>query len=217
MLISHSKKFIFIHNYKVAGTSVRDALNKYANRSFLRSPFKDKVALVVGKYPKIYSEQFDGHITASELKSKIPDKIFNSYFKFGFVRNPWDWQVSLYTYMLKDETHYQHKLIKSMRNFEAYLDWRVNRDLHFQHDFFYRDDTCLVDFIGKIENLNADFNFVSGKIGIHEKLGHLKKSRENNSIEEYYSQKTIDLVNEVFIKDITLFGYVKPELYLTPA
>jgi len=111
MIISHSKKFIFVHNYKVAGTSITDSLLKYSNPSFLGSSFADKIAIMLGRYPRIYANQFEGHVKAPELKRKLPKIIFDSYYKFGFVRNPWDWQVSLYTYMLKDETHHQHQLL----------------------------------------------------------------------------------------------------------
>ncbi len=103
MIISHAKKFIFIHNYKVAGTSIHNALNKYNNPSFWGSTLVDKIRLLTKRHPAIYTKEFEWHISAKELKYKLPANIYDSYFKFGFVRNPWDWQVSLYTYMLKNE------------------------------------------------------------------------------------------------------------------
>ena len=117
MIISHQKKFIFIHNYKVAGTSIRQSLELYDYNTINNSTYLDKLKFFLGISPKVCSSQFEGHITAVELKDKIPHKIFNDYYKFGFVRNPWDWQVSLYKYMLKLESHPQHTLIKSMKNF----------------------------------------------------------------------------------------------------
>ena len=47
-------------------------------------------------------------------------KVFEEYFKFGFVENPWDWQVSLYTFMLKDAKHHQHEFVKSLKDFDEY-------------------------------------------------------------------------------------------------
>lgn len=213
MVISHSKKFIFIHNYKVAGTSMRQALKKYHDQSFLRSPLSHKLKLMLGIYPSIYSNQFDGHITANELKSKLPSEIFENYFKFGFVRNPWDWQVSLYTYMLKDEGHYQHEFIKSLGSFENYLQWRVEKELRLQKRFFYdSEDNLLVDYVGKIETIGDDLDKISEKLGLDIQLPHLKKSRKDSSFRQYYTQETIDLVNEAFADDIQAFGYKKPEL-----
>jgi hypothetical protein len=212
MIISHSKKFIFVHNYKVAGTSVQGALKKYGNQSFLRSGIPDMIMLTLGKYPKIFSSQFDGHITAVELKQKLPKEVFDNYYKFGFVRNPWDWQVSLYTFMLGLESHHQHQLVKSLKDFDEYIEWRVDKDLHLQKDFFYESDTCLVDFIGKMESLNDDFGVVLNKIGVESTLPHLNKSRKDGGFMKYYSQKSIDIVSEAFRADIELFGYETPVL-----
>src|ERR1700758_1505800 len=122
MIISHRKKFIFIHNYKVAGTSIHQALRKYNNPSFLGSILLDKLRLLAKKHPAIYAQDFEWHINAKELRDKLPANVFNSYFKFGFVRNPWDWQVSLYTYMLKAKDHRDHTFIKSLKNFDEYIE-----------------------------------------------------------------------------------------------
>lgn len=213
MLISHTKKFIFIHNYKVAGTSIRNTLNKYNDHSFKHSSCRQKLLLMFGKYPNIYSNNFDAHISADELKYKLPASVFEQYFKFGFVRDPWDWQVSLYTYALKLETHFQHALIKKMKNFDDYIKWRINEDLHLQKSFFYDNkDNCLVDFIGKIEYLNQDFSTICNQINVNEKLQHLNKSRENNNYLPLYSEKSIELVYNAFREDVDLFNYAKPKL-----
>src|SRR6478609_5034924 len=161
MLISHSKKFIFIHNYKVAGTSIETALNHYGTASSRPSGFKAKALGILKNHTRLFSEDFPAHIHACDLKEQIPGKIFDNYFRFGFVRNPWDWQVSLYTFMLKDMNHHQHKLIKSFKNFDEYIDWRINKDLHLQKDFFYdKEGNCLMSFIGKFETIEHDMNYI---------------------------------------------------------
>lgn len=201
-----------MHNYKVAGTSVRDALQPYAAISFRQSPLADKPQLLLGMIPRIYSNNFPGHISAKALKEKLPAKVFNSYFKFGFVRNPWDWQVSLYRFMLKLEDHHQHELIKSMKSFDEYIDWRINHDLHLQKDFFYDEQgTLLIDYVGKLETLNDDFQDICDKIGITASLGHLNQSRQDSFL-KYYNPTTIALVAEAFREDVETFGYSIPKL-----
>lgn len=213
MIISHSKKFIFIHNYKVAGTSVRDTFSKYNNRTFLSSRLPDKLKIITGEYPKIYSAQFDHHIKAPELKRTLDSEIFNEYFKFGLVRNPWDWQVSLYKFMLKRKDHWQHELAKKFKGFDDYLDWRVNEDLHLQKEFFYEENQCLMDYIGKMETLDNDFPKICERLEVKLNLTHKNKSRPvNEGFKKYYSQKTIDMVDEAFSDDIKLFDYDKPIL-----
>lgn len=208
MLISHSKKFIFIHNYKVAGTSIETALNHYGSSYSSSSGIKNKLIYFLKNYPKLSSADFPAHIRACELKQQIPENIFNSYFRFGFVRNPWDWQVSLYTFMLKDVAHHQHKLIKSFKNFDEYINWRVNSDLHLQKDFFYdRDGQCLMNFIGKFETIENDMKSIFRRFALSASLPHLNKSREHPDYRHFYNPASARLVQEAFRDDIATFGY----------
>jgi hypothetical protein len=212
MLVSHSKKFIFIHNYKVAGNSVNDALSKYTSDGRNLNPI-EKLGKRAGILPKHYPYLFPWHLTASQVRDKMKGSgIFESYYKFGFVRNPWDWQVSLYTFMLKTTSHAQHRFIKKMKNFEEYIDWRINRDLHLQRDAFYDDDVCLMDFIGKIEKIDRDFAVICRHLGIEEQIPHKNRSRANNDFSPYYTQKSIDAIYEAYYQDIITFGYDKPVL-----
>lgn len=213
MIVSHSKKFIFVHNYKVAGTSVRRALKPYNHHSIIQSPFGDQFKFLFGVYPWVFSSNFDHHIDAKTLKKQMNPEIFNAYYKFGFVRNPWDWQVSLYKFMLKLETHHQHELVKSFSGFEEYLDWRINEDLHLQKDFFYEDGENLMDYIGKMEDLAENFQEICQKLNINTTLKHFNASREKNDhFSRYYTKETAELVNQAFKEDIELFGYSKPDL-----
>jgi len=213
MVISHRKKFIFVHNYKVAGTSLRRSLRKYDDKSPLKSPLQSKLPLLFGIYPRIYSNNYPTHITTAELKEQLPLEIFESYYKFGFVRNPWDWQVSLYSFMCKNEKHFQHELAKSMSGFEEYIHWRVNEEVRLQRRFFYDEDgNCLVDHIGKIENLADELGFLSNKLNLNLRLHHLNKSRDDNKYKKMYTKETLDMVTNAFKEDIETFGYEIPEL-----
>ncbi len=210
MLVSHSKKFIFIHNYKVAGNSVNDVLSKYTLDG-RKLNATEKLAKRAGILPKHYPDPFPWHLTASQLRDKMKGSgIFESYYKFGFVRNPWDWQVSLYTFMLKTTSHVQHRLIKKMNNFDEYIDWRINHDLHLQREAFYDDDICLMDFIGKMEKIDRDFGIICRHLGIEEKISHKNRSRADNDFYPYYTKKSIDAIYQAYYQDIITFGYDKP-------
>lgn len=202
MIISHSKKFIFIHIYKVAGTSISTALRRY---NHLPSKL-NRLKSVLKIYPRVYSRDFNGHITAKELRRSIPN-YFDQYFKFAFVRNPWDWQVSLYHFAKQNKEHHQHKLISKM-NFEEYIDWRVHEDLHLQKDFINDDeDNSLVNFVGKFEQLQSDFQTICNHLTIKDCCLLHKKKSEHLAYQNYYSQKTKSIVEEAFRDDITLFKY----------
>ena len=118
MILSHKKKFIFIHIYKVAGLSIRQVLYKYDDQVFKDFPVLDNIKFFIGRHSQLFTHLSSTHIKASELKSKLDKNVFNNYFKFSFVRNPWDWQVSLYHFMLQYPRHKQHLIVKKMKSFK---------------------------------------------------------------------------------------------------
>ena len=200
MLISYSHRFIFIHVYKVAGVSIRDALRTYTTQRPWYQPLMKKIG-------RPSPDNFLAHATANEIKHRLPKHIYNNFFKFAFVRNPWDWQVSLFVYMLEKKDHFQHDLIKSMLSFDEYIEWRISKDKHLQKDFVTdTDGSLIVDFIGKYETLDNDFVRVCNEIGIKANLPHLNKSSRVH-YKEYYNEKTINLVYEAFKEDIEFFNY----------
>jgi hypothetical protein len=209
MVISHEHKFIFVHNYKVAGNSIRAALTPVAHMSFRESSVRDKLKFVLGQYPRVFSRNFRRHTRGYLLREQLPPGMFDQYYTFGFVRNPWDWQVSLYSYMLSNPKHKQHDLITSMRSFDEYVEWRVSDDLHLQKEFFYDENgrgDCIVDFVGRFEQIREDFQSVMRHLGLDVKLPHTNRS-PHKPYTEYYTQRTADLIFDAFRPDCQTFGY----------
>lgn len=210
MVLSNKNKYIFIHAPKVAGQSVSVALLKGTYPWMPVPHYLQKIKSAIGYRTPFFPNMFTAHIRAEDLKAAIPEK-FEEYYKFGFVRNPWDWQVSLYSYTVKNPRHYQHKLIAGMKDFDEYLEWRLNEDLFLQKQWFFdKEGNFLMDFVGKMENLNQDFAHICQNINIQAELPHINQSRKDNKIHKFYTQKTIDLVYEAFKEDVVAFNYTKP-------
>lgn len=201
-IISHSKKFIFFHNYKVAGSSISNVLSKYEPHYWIRTVLR--AARYKTYHPALAN--FTQHASAIDVRKLVDPETFDSYYKFTFVRNPWDWQVSLYHYMLQKKNHFQHDLIKGM-NFEDYIDWRVNHNLKTQCQRFKDSDgNTLVDFIGRFENLEDDFGKVCDLLSIERRLPH-KNPSKHQTYRDYYNDRTRELVRDAFADDIALFDY----------
>lgn len=204
-IVSHKRKYIFIHNYRTGGTSLRQALRQERQ---LSERVRDKVS----EFGIIASSEswqtFRKHALAQEVRCRIGTDIWEEYFSFAFVRNPWSWQVSQYFYMLENEYHRQHELVSSMDNFDEYIRWRVNEDKHFQKKFV-TDDTgdITVDFIGKFENLHEDFDTICTRIGIPDASFPKKNTTDKDYYKEYYNETTRKLVRDHFQPDIELFDY----------
>ena len=97
-MISHQHKIIFIHIPKCAGSSIKDY---YFNSPQLdwKTPNYD---LLYGWCPKrkIHLQ----HATSKQLLETelISEQVFKTYFKFTFVRNPYDRSYSDYLWVQKD-------------------------------------------------------------------------------------------------------------------
>jgi hypothetical protein len=65
-----------------------------------------------------------------------------------------------------------------------------------------------MDFVGRFESLQHDFDRVCEKIGIPKfKLDFKNRTQRSISYEDYYDSETRDLVSNLFEKDIDLFKY----------
>ena len=207
MLMSRKYGFLFIHIYKNAGTSITSSLRPFTGQGKLKSVTNHILKKVKLPTPFFDPQPFPPHITAPELIDALGIDLFNSLFSFAFVRNPWDWQVSLYKFMLKEPTHFQHDLVKKLGNFDEYIKWRCENEVRFQKDFIYSENNeLLVDFVGKFENIDADFREICSRIGISASLPKLNVSN-TKPYQEYYSDNSRELVRRTFEPDITLFEY----------
>jgi hypothetical protein len=205
MLISRKHNFIFIHIYKNAGTSITTALKPFATSKWKR--VASRVLTKINISTPFNPQPFPQFIKASEIIDAIGREKFDSFFSFAVVRNPWDWQVSAYKYMLNNTVHYQHDLVKAHNNFEEYIRWRCEKEVRLQKDFIYSEDgELLVDFVGRFENLDADFEKICLCIGISTSLPKLNISN-TKPYQQFYTNETKELLRQAFDADIALFGY----------
>lgn len=204
MILSHSKKFIFVHLYKTGGTSIRRRLEKYDTSYNVLHWAKSKLT----KNPVFTSPVAHKHAMAKVIRKEVGPEIYDNYFSFCFVRNPWDWQVSLYHYVLKDNTNQHYDIISSFKDFTEYIHWRCAEDVHFQKEYVLDEaGNQIVDFIGRMENLNEDFKKICQHLDLDvEDLPHLNKS-VNKKYHAFYTDETRDLVARTYAPDIEFFGY----------
>lgn len=211
-MISHKHKFIFIHIPKCAGSSIT---NFYFNTPKLdwRVPNYD---FLYGWCPirKIHLQ----HATTKELLELdlISPKVWNSYFKFTFVRNPFDRAYSDYLWIMNDR-----KIIGSFRdyinrtgNFKKILNSKDNKNyrgdhLNKQTTFFDLIGKNKIDLVGRFENLHKDINKINLKLGIEKSFDkHSKKNTKRYShYSLFFSQSKKKLVEQNYNEDFKLLHY----------
>jgi len=213
MIISYCHNFIFFHIAKVAGTSVKEVLEEYCQypeKFKIKRPPKYKGGKKNPFFEMWVSTIF--HAKAKDLILDIPIDIWKNSFKFCFVRNPWDWQVSWFHFLLTLKHDVRYKNLTD--NFEQYLIWLSKTKnpyprgaVKFQKDVITDDNNnFLVNFVGRYENLENDFSYICKTINVNKSLPHLNKTKHKD-YRYYYNDKTMVLLYEIFKDDIELFGY----------
>lgn len=208
MLLSAKHQFLFIHIQRTGGTSVEEALRPFCSTPPL--PFWIKLLRNLRLAPPVLTQPdfyYPTHSTALELRQTLGKRTFGSLYKFAFVRNPWDLEVSLYFDILQDPEHRQNGLVKKMSGFEEYLEWRFFNGWTPQK-MFVADGSgkVIVDFVGRFENLEEDFKKVCDKIEVEATLPHLNKTQHLH-YRDYYNQRSRYLIEKSYHSDIELFGY----------
>ncbi len=209
MLISFDKQFFYIHIDKAAGASIQDALRKGAPRE-PRAKLRRRLVWLgsLNRTAGLYRHvQFSQHVDAKTMRRCLPPQVYRSMFKFAFVRNPWDRLVSRYAFLLRVEKHPRHKHVTRFAGFDEYLEWEIRRGKMHQYKYVTdRAGELIVDFIGKFENLAADFARVCEHIGLETELRWLNPTAHRD-YRQYYTPATRDRVAREFSRDVELFGY----------
>lgn len=218
-IISKRENFIFLHIAKAAGTSVTSVLEPYADRPILNSKLVRNTVHIAGHWLGVNLMQYTGqyilplHASASVLEKRCPDLVFDSFFKFAFVRNPWDRMVSLYFFSKMKRKRYTHpkKYNESIDlGFADFIE-KICVDACglSQADCLFKDadGNPNMDFIGKVENMERDMCVVLKRIGLPNVLSpHLNASKHAHYT-TFYNEYTRSLVEQSCARDIELFGY----------
>jgi len=224
-MISHKCKCIFVHIPKAAGQSVE---HFFLNLHDLSWEKRGPLLLKFNPDPHRGPERL-AHLKAAEYLrcGHIDEEQFNSYFKFTFVRNPWARLVSEYRY----RNYYKNMSFKKfvLEGLPAESDYfDAYRHIVPQYDFLHDDSgNAIVDFIGRFENLQADFDYICSKLGINNsQLPHINNSTRGNFLKrqikkllfsnkykerknytDYYDEETKKFVDSFYTKDIEVFNY----------
>lgn len=205
-MISHKHKCIFVHIPKTGGTSIENCIwPAPRNREDLWMGF-------VSSYRNKYQTGGLQHLLARHIRLEVGSDIFNAYFKFTIVRNPWDKLVSQYAYLKERKDLQLYLGVTFDTTFAQYIEAVALSDhvqIIPQADFVYDvNGLRIIDFIGRFETLNEDAQSIFSRIGIHNMiLPHTQRSSREKDYRSYYTAETRDRVARIYERDIALFKY----------
>ena len=152
------------------------------------------------------------HPTASEIASYFARE-WETYFKFAFVRNPFERTVSDYMWRRRS-TGIEIPFLQFLRQLEQKTTNGsfVHRGGAQNFDMITLDGKIAVDMIGKFENLESDFNRVTRQAGIEGAvLGTRQKPGATKlDLKKFYGPEEIDIVTRLYEPELNAFGYDLP-------
>src|SRR6056297_261022 len=223
MMISHSRKFVFIKTKKTAGTSIECALAAHLEPGDLTSPLVEHEP----KYRR-YSKEFvrilrekdstvrarNPHLPFSVIEDHFPDETAG-YYSFCVERNPWDKAISAFFFWISRHGH-----DRSRTDEENFLDFAGSERLGFfsDYDLYMRKDRPQVDRILRYETLAEEFSEVTQKLGLPEvPIGRVRakgdiRPDESRRLHRFYGpgldNSAAQSVQSVFAREIEYFGYM---------
>lgn len=236
MIISYSRRFIFVHIHKTGGDSVATALRPVLNASdvVLKNDWHDWLTKFGPSRGRPELTQLRKHSPASAIASVVPQEMWDDSFKFAFVRHPVARTVSLYKYAARKADERRKLLPRNVwyltppgrsgdplgwHSVRAYLETSsfsefirhplLDQDLAMSPQWLSlcdRTGDMLVDFVGRFEALQEDFEHVLDRIDVPRSvLGWHNASQSQAEI--IVSRDDRDYLAKRFEGDFVHFGY----------
>lgn len=235
MFISNSGSFIFVHITKAAGTSVTAALDNTMRWNDLAIGGTALGELVLPHYQDRFG--LHKHSFAREIRDVVGVGVWDDYFTFSLVRHPYSRAVSLYTFVqrtLRSAGYRRHLPLPWLRR-AKFWQWPATRAFLASRDFagFIRhpellehergmrpqtdwltddDGRLIVDFVGKVEQMETDFAAIAARIGLDQAdVGRHNISSRARWADVISREEDYRYLCELFRKDFDLLGY-DPEI-----
>ena len=206
-MIFHTYECIFFHTPKTAGSAIE---NMFMPNHEL-DPYQSNNEQLFGLDHEIGI--FLQHATCKTTRALIDRNVYDAYFKFCVVRNPFARVLSVYSYQVE-----HHK--REFGNFKGFVralpalatNQLYLRGSHYipQIHYAYIDGVREVDAVGKFEELDRFVQELRERFGDHLTLPQINfrhKPERKERVQDHYDEETSSIIREVYKDDFEFFGY----------
>jgi hypothetical protein len=189
-MVSNSHRFVFARVPKTASRSLYEAVKEYLDPQ-----------------SEIKHHKLWGKVNYRVMK--YPD---SEYFSFIFVRNPFDRILSAYLWQ---------RVVRPDRVPDSFKEWLLGEKKDGMRSFMSMpcrkkqmywaiDPTtgmAKVDFIGRFETLQTDFDYICDRIGIPRKILLRTHKTEHTNYRDYYDREAREFIEDKFKADLDYLKY----------
>lgn len=193
MIISHKHKFIFLKTHKTAGTSLQIALSKHCSEDDIISILHQSDSSLINKFDglsnqnievdKKYFNHFDWihyffrqrkftfseHLDAQRVKRWIGEKVWNSYYKFCFERDPLDKVISYYFWRTRSESiSFEQFVLENIQSLSDFNIYSINSEIVVNKVYKYEEIEDSIHDLEEKLNLNLEFKGINAKSGFRD-------------------------------------------------
>jgi hypothetical protein len=235
MLVSHRNKFIFTKTSKTAGTSIESYYEPFCmpegdwQESHLRDEYMSEAGIIGHRRPDSAGRKYYNHMPASEIRNLLGRKIWDAYFKFTVVRNPFSKLVSGWYYfhrrsgnvkstlrsLIRDPVNAFPLVVFGKRDICEFRSWIQRGGQVFDRDKYLINDEVCIDYFIQYEHLNDGIEYVNSELGIVNYGRQLPTFKSGirlnkNLTREFFDSKTENLVRKMYAWEFARFGYEMP-------
>jgi hypothetical protein len=205
MIISHQQRYIFFAIPKTGTHSVREALHHYsADDDWEQQALFAESVIPIAEIAEIKH----GHISVSQLNSVFDQQQWSDYFRFGFVRNPFDRFVSTCAFLNRQNSRFQANPLLWMKMALDRPAFRQRILVAPQSDLLTGANGELgVDFVGRYETLQASLDAVFEHLDLPMVELKVRNRSEHAHYREYYDDHLRRLVAQFYAVDLQRFDY----------
>ena len=223
MLVSHRYRFIYTKTMKTGGTSVESYFERFCmpDGEWTQSHGREEYvsdAGIIGFRGRVRPKScvYWNHMPAALIRSRIGSDVWDEYFKFCVIRNPYDKAVSTFFFnQFRDEGAVQWRGLS--REKAAFERW-VQDNVHWlgEQARYMIDGTFCLDAVIRYENLLADLEVTCLRLGLPWNPGDLPTFKTGVRPKEaradlMYTAKAKGIIQNALGSELELFGYTFPE------
>jgi hypothetical protein len=223
VMISHSHRFIYLKTFKTASTSTEVALERFCAptealaKGVARAAYDGPEGIIGSRGPAqdAAQDRWHGHMPAAAVRDALPRTVWDGYFKFTTLRNPFERLVSHFA--MRNRAHFAGRVSQDDRR-AAFVDWlhtspQATQDL----DIYGIDGTAVIDGAVRIEHLPRDRADLCARLGLGTvDWPHLRNNPDRRAKvgdwRALYTPSALARVADLYHWELAEYGYHAPAL-----